>query len=114
MFTVRHYVLAAVAIAIPLASPVSAETQTRRVSYADLDLTSHAGRNTLRLRVNSAVDQVCGSVSGVRSMVELHDIKSCREDTLAKTRPQIAQATFRAQQGLASIEDGSGTEVAIR
>ncbi|HYZ48427.1 MAG TPA: UrcA family protein, partial [Sphingomonas sp.] len=43
------------------ASPVRAETVSKRISYADLDLSSEAGRKRLQSRISWTVRGLCGS-----------------------------------------------------
>lgn len=68
-----------------------AVTPTARVSYADLNLQSDAGREVLQARVRRAADSLClegGNVDLVRWTVE-HD---CYRNAIASAQPQIDAA----------------------
>jgi UrcA family protein len=50
------------------AQTVDRVDQTQSVSYADLNLSSQAGMNTLMARIDGAAKTVCGSAPDVREM----------------------------------------------
>ncbi len=52
------------------------QPRTARVSYADLDLASAAGRATLERRVDAAADAVCGR-KGYVALAELRAAAAC-------------------------------------
>jgi UrcA family protein len=73
--------------------------QTRIVSYADLNLSTAAGRDRLERRIGAAVDAVCGRAAPT-DLNGLAQVQLCRSETLADASAQwrsgevfIAQAT---------------------
>ena len=73
---------AAITTSPVFARPITPEVRT--VAYADLDLSSAAGRNRLERRINAAVRDVCGAVPSFdlarRSLVR---------DCIAETRANV-------------------------
>jgi UrcA family protein len=99
---------AALVTAIPSATFARENVTTERVPYADLNLASRAGIETLDRRLERAVKRVCG---GDARHMGLHDeIAECREKARAGILPQreyaIARATGR-QDGQAWAENSS-------
>lgn len=87
--------LAAITASPAVAAP--AETGTRIVSAADLDLASAAGRARLDQRIAAAVRAVCGAASSA-DLRGLHEIRACRAETLARVavpQPAVAFAGTR-------------------
>ena len=68
------------------ASPQQA--QTRAVSYADLDLSSAAGRARLEQRLATAVRAVCGRAAPT-DLNGLAQVALCRDETLADAQAQL-------------------------
>jgi UrcA family protein len=88
------FAAAALASAIT-ASPVFAKPVTpevRVVSYADLDLSSAAGRNQLEHRIQTAVREVCGAAPSF-DLARRHAVRDCIAETLATVRLPVASAT---------------------
>jgi len=68
------------------ASPAAAAPQNpavRTVAYADLDLSSAAGRTRLDRRISAAVRAVCGEASPA-DLRGLHEIRACRAEASAR------------------------------
>lgn len=84
-------------------SPVVVESgvPTARVSYADLDLTSPAGRSTLDRRVTSAAAMLCLDNQRV-PLEEFALERQCYSTALSKARVDIEQAVARASNRFAS------------
>ena len=86
-----------------IAQPIiikEAAPPTARVSYADLNLQSDAGRQALEFRIRRAADSLCfdgAKTDLARSTVE-HD---CYRNALAGAQPQI-DAAVRSFAALAS------------
>lgn len=79
--------------------PAAAETITRHVHYADLNLTTPAGKASLERRVRTAVSAVCGSfVQAGGNLVEMRNIRTCRRKSHASARSQMNVAIARAEQ----------------
>ena len=67
------------------ATPAFAEPPiiaTSTVQTADLNMSSKAGQRTLELRLNRAVNEVCGSASNV-DLRGQNEVRRCRTETLA-------------------------------
>jgi UrcA family protein len=88
---------------IAAAGPVNAGT-TARVSYADLDLGTSAGRAALNARVAQAAKQVCDATAGRRTLQDLKTESRCRQDAVSGAMPMIAAAAAPATQAIASAE----------
>jgi UrcA family protein len=76
--------LAAAITASPVfAKPISPEV--RIVTYADLDLSSAAGRNRLEHRIQAAVRDVCGEAASF-DLARRHAVRACFAETRANVR----------------------------
>ncbi|MGZ8349299.1 MAG: UrcA family protein [Allosphingosinicella sp.] len=75
------------ALALPHYSP------TRTVSYADLDLSTAAGRERLDRRIAAAVRDVCGKPSLV-DLSGYSEMRACRTETLAQVNNQRVGQVF--------------------
>jgi UrcA family protein len=89
-----------------IASPAAAET--RIVSYADLDLSSAAGRARLDRRINAAVRDVCGRAAPT-DLNGLHQVQLCRGETLAD-----AAAQYRSGEVFIAVAAPGGTTFVSR
>jgi UrcA family protein len=89
---IRHTLLAAFAsmIAIAPAAASPSKPATHIVRYADLDLTSEAGRATLDRRINQAVRVVCGSASSGALQDKLN-VDKCYAVARASAKAQISE-----------------------
>lgn len=56
----RILTLCSLALLTAVPAIAQPDVSVRRISYADLDLASNAGRTTLRHRVDHAISEVCG------------------------------------------------------
>lgn len=83
--------LAALSLAT-LSTPVSAETQSITVQYADLDLTSSAGMATFEGRIAAAAWKICGKAE-VRRLRDGVDQQRCMRETQASVALEIARLT---------------------
>lgn len=68
---------------------INEERPTARVSYADLNLGSEEGAETLRRRVMSAARSLCGNGLQGMSVGERRAARACLRDS---ARPALAQA----------------------
>ena len=83
-------ILVIAALSVSAAVPALAQTSARRtVSYADLDLTTPAGRARLDRRVNAALETACGSYAGALDY-EVHEIDRCRAEARAGIETRLA------------------------
>jgi UrcA family protein len=83
-----------IAFAITAASATSAlalpyEGPTRAVSYADLDMTTAAGRERLDQRIRSAARAVCGSPSPI-DVHSYFEMRACRAETYSQAWNQYS------------------------
>ena len=85
-------------------SPVTVEAglPTARVSYADLDLTSQAGRLTLDRRVSHAAAGLCLDNQRV-PLEEFVAQRQCYSSAMSRARVDIQQAVDRASSRVASL-----------
>ena len=76
------------------AATVNAEPVVRRenVSYADLDLNSPAGLQTLQRRIRAAVKVVCGPTPELRELNEMRAEQECRYKALQQATARVEQA----------------------
>jgi UrcA family protein len=86
----------------------SAEIQTERVSFADLNLASPGGVRRLNDRIGGAVSRVCFAFDYVKSSIKA----DCDEAAWNGARPQMDRAIMRARQ-IASTGTSSIPPVAI-
>lgn len=94
--------------AASLASTASAAgdeaVQTAKVSYADLDLASPYGANSLQSRIKVAAAGLCGA--GMARPVEIAEInasKACMMDAVASAQPAFDQAIAAARGGSVTV-----------
>ncbi len=81
-----------VAAALLCAAPtVNAEPVVRheRVSYADLDLNTPAGVQTLQRRIRAAVKVVCGPTPELRELNEMRAEQACRYRALQQANAKV-------------------------
>ena len=83
-------VASAITAAPVFAKPISPEV--RVVSYADLDLSSAAGRNRLDHRIQAAVREVCGAAPSF-DLARRHAVRDCIAETRAAVRLPAAPAS---------------------
>ena len=85
------------ASAAAIAAPAAAET-VRKVSYADLDLTTRAGQHRLQDRIDSAARAVCrtGPDGSYRSGGERH---ACFNQSRQDVAVRVAALKANAQLG---------------
>lgn len=73
--------VAATALVLLAAVPIGhteAVVRQERVSYADLDLGTRAGVQTLQRRIRAAVKTVCGPTPELRELNEMRAEQECR------------------------------------
>ena len=77
---------------VALSAPASAETQSVKVTYADLDLSSQAGMATLEGRIHAAAKKICGKIE-VRKVGDGSAHQRCMDETQASASVEIARVT---------------------
>jgi UrcA family protein len=76
------------------AKPISPEVRT--VAYADLNLSTTAGRTRLERRIQAAVRAVCGEALPSFDLARRHAVRACLVETRANVQlPQAVQAGTR-------------------
>jgi UrcA family protein len=79
-----------------------------KVSFADLDLSSEAGRAALNSRIQIAATAVCGGSPGGRvSLQEIARFRSCRDQAIAGSSSLVTAAIDAANQKSASAAANS-------
>lgn len=107
----KAFTLCAAAAMLAVATPAPAKSPpvyvvapsdliTRHISYADLNLASAAGEQTLRHRVSSGVTELCDEASGGRdgSTAYRYNMIRCSSAAWDQARPQMALAVQRARE----------------
>jgi UrcA family protein len=87
---IRHTLLAAFAATIAIAPAAASNSTTHIVRYADLDLSSEAGRTTLDRRIDYAVRMVCGSAQS-GTIQEKLSVEKCSATARASAKAQISE-----------------------
>lgn len=101
--------LAALAVAAAVVVPTvtqAAETDSVRVSYADLNLTSDFGQGKLQRRIAFAAQVVCGPADH-RDVPFIQKVTECRRGTIADAQPAYLAAVASARHGTVEILDGA-------
>jgi UrcA family protein len=101
---------------IVITGPSPDELVTRRVSYADLDLTSTVGEKALVSRVRTAVKSLCVDATRFSDGMINHrfDEVACFASARRQTTPQIATAVQRARDiALNGTSNLDATAIAI-
>ena len=89
------------AFALPFAAMAAPSSgQSVAVRYADLDLTSNVGAQTLQTRIDRAAHAVCGSAD-IRDLPAMSDVQQCRQVALSGAAPQVEVAIAQARTGRA-------------
>jgi UrcA family protein len=83
----------------PIVVTAPPDTVVRHVSFADLNLAVPAGERTLVGRVRTAVNDLCGEVTGGSdgSWTGQRTLNTCTDSGWDQARPQISLAVQRAR-----------------
>jgi UrcA family protein len=101
--------LAALLVASAFVAPTvsqAADTNSVRVSYADLNLASDSGRDSLQSRIAFAAETVCGPADH-RDVPFTQDVRECRVNTIADAQPAFQAAVNSARHGTVEVLDGA-------
>ncbi len=86
--------VAAIALSVSAFAPAAVqareESNSVRVSYADLDLNSAAGQKALNSRIKHAVDTVCGRSNGALDLNQVRIFEKCRTQSMQTVTASIA------------------------
>lgn len=102
-------VAAALAAAAALVVPTvgkAAETNSVRVSYADLNLASHSGQELLQHRITFAARVVC-DLEDSRQLPVALATNACRNEAIAGAQPAYEAAVASARQGIVIVGEGA-------
>ncbi len=97
------------ALVVPTVSQAE-DTNSVRVSYADLDLASGGGQQTLQVRIAGAAHTVCVWDDTKELQLE-KEIKVCRGDAIASAQPAYDAAVAAARHGTVIIGAGAALTV---
>jgi UrcA family protein len=105
-------VLVASSLVLPTVSQ-AAESNSVRVTYADLNLTSDSGQQILEHRIVRAARIVCVYDDG-RDLDLAIDTNACRSDAVASAQPAYAAAVSAARRGSATVLSAASLIVTAR
>jgi UrcA family protein len=101
--------LAALVVASTLVAPTvsqAAETDSMRVSFADLNLRSDADQGKLQGRIARAAEVVCGPADH-RDVPFTQKVRECRSGTIADAQPAYQAAVNSARHGTVEVLEGA-------
>jgi UrcA family protein len=101
--------LAALVVASALVTPTvgqAAETDSMRVSYADLNLASNVDQVRLQGRIAFAAEVVCGPADH-RDVPFIQRVRECRSGTIADAQPAYQAAVNASRHGTVEVLDGA-------
>jgi len=108
--------LAALAVAGALVVPTvsqAAESNSVRVSYADLNLASQRGQHLLSSRITHAAQTVC-EIEDSREPALAQATNACRTDAVERARPAYEAAVASARGGTVTVLDAAALIVSAR
>ena len=94
-------VLAASSLVLPTVSQ-AAESNSVRVTYADLNLATDFGQHSLEHRIVRAARIVCVYDDG-RDVALNIETNACRSDAIARVQPAYAAAVNSARRGTVTV-----------
>jgi UrcA family protein len=97
--------LAAGALVAPTVSE-AAESNSVRVSYADLNLASDLGQNMLQRRITGAARVVC-VIEDSKELALASATNECRKDAVASAQLAYEAAVAAARRGTVTVLDGA-------
>jgi len=97
--------LAASALVAPTVSQ-AADTNSVRVSYADLNLATDFGKDRLQSRIAFAAETVCGPADH-RDVPFTQKVRECRTATIFDVQPAYQAAVNSARHGTVEVLDGA-------
>jgi UrcA family protein len=102
-------IIAALAAAGTLVLPTvsqASESNSVRVSYADLNLASDAGAHALQGRIAFAARTVC-EIEDSREIALANATNECRSDAVSRAQPAYEAAVSAARGGTVTVLDGA-------
>lgn len=101
--------LAALVVTSALVAPTvsrAAETDSMRVSFADLNLRSDVDQGRLQGRIAYAAEVVCGPADH-RDVPFTQKVRECRRGTIADAQPAFQAAVNLSRHGTVEVLDGA-------
>jgi UrcA family protein len=102
-------VAAAGALVLPTVSQ-AAESNSVRVSYADLNLATGVGQHALQGRIKFAARTVC-VIEDSREPELARATGECRSDAVSRAQPAYEAAVAAARHGTVTVLDGAALSV---
>jgi UrcA family protein len=97
--------LAASALVMPTVSQ-AAQSNSIRVSYADLNLANESGATVLERRIAYAAHKACGE-AGLRNLQLLRVTDACRDQAVADVQPAFHAALAAARNPSVTVLDAT-------
>jgi UrcA family protein len=107
--------LAALAVAGAFVVPTvssAAETNSVRVSYADLNLATTIGQHRLERRIAGAARIVC-VIEDTHELALAAATQDCRNTAISDAQPQVNAAIAAARRGSVTVLEGSAVVVTL-
>jgi len=111
IFAVAGALLSASALAVPSAGQAE-ESNSMRVSYADLNLASAAGQGTLQRRIVGAAKIVC-VIEDSREIALARATNSCRSEAVMGAWPAYQAAVGAARRGSVTVIGAASLVVTV-
>lgn len=92
----------------------AADSNSVRVSYADLNLRSSVGQEALQRRIAFAAETVCFMGEQPFELKMVSATKACRADAVAGARPAYEAAVASARRGTVTVLDGAALIVTAK
>jgi UrcA family protein len=105
-------ILVAAAFVVPTVSQ-AAESNSVRVSYADLNLGSDAGQNTLQRRITFAARIAC-VIEDSRQLDLATATNLCRNDAIGRAQPAYQEAVAQARHGVVIVGGAAALVITAR
>lgn len=105
-------VVVAASLVMPTASQ-AAESNSVRVSYADLNLASQVGQHSLQRRIGFAARVVC-EIEDSRQLPLASATNLCRTDAVARVQPAYEAAIAAARRPSVIVGEGAALIVTAR
>ena len=103
---------AASALVVPTVSHAE-DSNSVRVSYADLNLGTTFGQTKLQRRIAYAAETVCDTADA-RDLNILRAVRACRTGAVADAQPAYLAAVARARHGTVEVLDAAALIVTAR
>ena len=92
-------------ISLPVVQPALAQSQSKAVHFADLDLTRAKDQKELDHRISDAATSVCDRNDDIRDLTKMNDYWACRKAALASSHDKVALAIARKEAAERSLQN---------